>query len=231
MDPHISSIAALAWCRALGLPDHALAEPGCTTRIDDSADEVRLLVAGASTAIVGPSEAVSRLEAAGDHADLDAPRAESLVGGHAGRTELLCLCTDWVDATRVENPLISHDPGDLAELLRRCPPDDATETELTASPPTHAFVLLDDDHRPLAGAAHRELGSLLADVRVVAAPEVRRLGLAATVTTLATHDALDSGLVPLARVRRDNRGARAVAAVSGYDIWGTLVTVRLSPGR
>ena len=231
MDPHISSIAALAWCRALGLPDDALVEPGCVTRVDDSGRDVRLLAVGRTTAIVGPRAAVSRLGAEPDPAELDAPRAEAVVAGHAGRTEILGLCTDWIDATRVDNPLISHDPEDLAELLRRCPPDDVTEAELSPARPSRVFVLLDDDHRPLTGAAYSELGSLLADVRVVTTPEARRRGLASTVVTLATHDALDAGLVPLARMRRDNRGARTLAAVSGYDIWGTLVTVRVPPER
>ncbi|MEU5841800.1 GNAT family N-acetyltransferase [Rhodococcus sp. NPDC047139] len=231
MDPHISSIAALAWCRVLGLPDGALTEPGHVTRVDDSMREVRVLTVGTATAIVGPAAAVSRLEAEPAPADLDAPRAEAVVAGHAGRTEILGLCTDWIDATRVDSPLISDDPEDLAELQRCCPPDDVTEAETSPSRSSRVFVLLDDDHRPLAGAAYGELGSLLADVRVLTAPGTRRRGLAATVATLATHDALDAGLVPLARMRRDNRGARTVAAVSGYDTWGTLVTVRVPPER
>lgn len=230
MDPHISSIAALGWCRALGLPDDALTEPGRVTRIDDSVRDVRLLTVGRSTAIVGPAEAVSRLEGEPEPAELDAPRLETVVAGHAGRTEILGLCTDWIDATRVENPLVSHDPADLEELLRCCPPDDVAEAELAPAGSSGLFVLLDDDHRPFAGAAYREVGSLLADIRVMTAPETRRRGMASTAATLATHDALDAGLVPLARTRRDNRGARTVAAVSGYEMWGTLVTVRVPPG-
>ncbi|MEE2035008.1 GNAT family N-acetyltransferase [Rhodococcus chondri] len=226
MDPHLTSIAALAWCRELGLDDDALATPGLVTRVDDSAPVVQVLHIGESTAIVGPSRAVAALtEVEAAHRDEAAVRAAT--AGHAGRTEVLSLCADWIDASRVDDPLISHRAADFAELLRRCPPDDATEVELTASEQPRAFVLLDDEHRPLSGAGYGEVHSLLADLRVLTVPDHRRRGLAATVTTLATHDALDAGLIPMWRARRDNLAARGLAAVSGYLEWGTRITVRL----
>lgn len=204
--------------------------------MDDTARTLRILRVDDTVAVVGPESAVAavadldpdRFDPARFDADrFDAAAIRAVTGGHAVRTEVLGLCDDWTDATRVQDPLISHDTDDLAELLRRCPPDDVTDTALPAEPSTRSFVLLDDGHRPLAGAGYRELNSLLADVRVVSTPEHRRLGLAATVTTLATHDALDAGLIPMSRVLRDNIAARGLSVVSGYNRWGTHITVRL----
>lgn len=224
MDHHLSSIAALAWCRELGLADDALSPGVLVTKVDDTANTVRVLSIGDTLAVVGPEPALSAVTTLAAPADERAVRAAA--GGYAARTEVLGLCPEWTDAIRVENPLISHDPADLAELVRRCPPDDSTE--LGADVPDRAFVLLDDDHQPLAAASYREVQSLLADVRVLTTPENRRLGLGATVATLCTHDALDAGLIPLWRARRDNFSARGLAAVSGYVEWGTLITVHLS---
>jgi hypothetical protein len=224
VDPHLSSIAALAWCRELGLADDALSSGGLVTEADETATTVRVLSIGDTVAVVGPEPTVSAVAALAEPSDEGAVRAAA--GGYAARTEQLGLCPEWTDAVRIKDPLISHDTAYLAELVRRCPPDDSTE--VGADVPDRAFVLLDDDHQPLAGAGYRELQSLLADVRVLTTPENRRLGLGATVATLCTHDALDAGLIPLWRTRRDNLAARGLAAVSGYVEWGTLVTVRLS---
>lgn len=224
VDPHLSSIAALAWCRELGLADDALSSGGLVTNVDDTATTVRVLRIGDTVAVVGPEPAVSAVTDLSAHPDEGAVRAAA--GGYAARAEVLCLCPEWTDAVRVEDPLISHDTADLAELLRRCPPDDGTE--VGPDVPDRAFVLLDDDHQPLAVAGYRELQSLLADVRVLTTPENRRLGLGATVATLCTHEALDAGLIPLWRARHDNLAARGLAAVSGYVEWGTLTTVRMS---
>lgn len=235
MDPHLSSITALAWCRELGVDDNALAVPGRVMRIDDTTDVLRVLTAGAATAVVGPARAVAAVDALGER-PLDAAVVREATGGLAARTEVLGLCADWVDAARVRDPLISHDTAHLIELLRRCPPDDVDEADLAGSgepagrpgpPPDRVYVLLDDDHRPLAAAAYRELGSLVADLRALTAPPQRRTGLAATVATLCAHDALDDGLIPLWRARRDNIAARRLSAVLGYHEWGTLVTARV----
>ncbi|MEE2061181.1 GNAT family N-acetyltransferase [Rhodococcus artemisiae] len=224
MDPHLSSIAALAWCRELGLADDALSSGGLVTKVDDTVSTVRVLDVGDTVAVVGPARAASAVAALPTRSDEGVVRAAA--GGFAARTEVLCLCPEWTDAVRVKDPLISHDTADLAELVRRCPPDDSSE--VGADVPDRAFVLLDDDHQPLAVAGYRELQSLLADVRVLTTPENRRLGLGATVATLCTHDALDAGLIPQWRTRRDNLAARGLAAVSGYLEWGTLITVRTS---
>lgn len=209
----------------LGVPDGTLDQPGFITRADESAPTVRLLRVGAATVGVGPAAILDDL-ASHDIETLDAPRVETLVKGLAGRTEILALCTDWMDVPAA-SPLISHETDDLDELLRSCPPDDVTEAELSSPDSSVVFVLLDDDHRPLAAAGYREQATLLADLRVITSPDSRRRGAATTALTLATHDALDAGLVPMMRIRRDNRGGRAVAATAGYDGWGTLVTVRL----
>ncbi|MBM7457632.1 GNAT family N-acetyltransferase [Rhodococcus coprophilus] len=229
MDPHLSSIATLAWCRALGLADDALTTPGLVWRVDATTRTLRILRVGDAVAVVGPEMAVSAIAGLPPE-HIDESSIGSVTGGHAVRIEKLGLCADWVDATRVRDPLISHETEDLAELLRHCPPDDVTETDLSLAQPARSFVLLGPDRHPLAGAGYRELHSLLADVRVISTPEHRRLGLAATVTTLATHDALDAGLIPMSRVRRDNLAARGLAAVSGYTEWGTQMTVRLPAG-
>lgn len=239
----------LAWCRELGLDDAALATPGRVTRVDDASALVRVLRLGDVSAVVGPGWVVDAVATVPD-AELDASALLELTRGHAVRSHALSYCADWVDATRVRDPLISHEVDDLAELLRRCPPDDATEagleivteagleivTEAGLENVTEAglenvtgeassFVLLDDDHRPLSGAVYTEVQSILADVTALTVPEHRRIGLAATVATLATHDALDAGLVPQWRARRDNTAGRGLAAVLGYTELGTHISV------
>ncbi|MEZ7240402.1 GNAT family N-acetyltransferase [Rhodococcus sp. GXMU-t2271] len=235
MDGHLLDIVRLAWCRELGLDDAALAAPGRVTRVDDASALVRVLRLGEVSAVVGPGWVVDAVAAVPD-AELDASVLLDLTRGHAVRSHALSYCADWVDATRVRDPLISHELDDLAELLRRCPPDDATEAGLenvteagleTVTEEASSFVLLDDDHRPLSGAVYTEVQSILADVTALTVPEHRRIGLAATVATLATHDALDAGLVPQWRARRDNTAGRGLAAVLGYTELGTHVSVAL----
>ncbi|MCZ1071646.1 GNAT family N-acetyltransferase [Rhodococcus sp. A5(2022)] len=257
MDGHLLDIVRLAWCRELGLDDAALATPGRVTRVDDASALVRVLRLGDVSAVVGPGWVVDAVATVPD-AELDASALLDLTRGHAVRSHALSYCADWVDATRVRDPLISHEVDDLAELLRRCPPDDVTEagleivteagleivteagleivTEAGLENVTEAglenvtgeassFVLLDDDHRPLSGAVYTEVQSILADVTALTVPEHRRIGLAATVATLATHDALDAGLVPQWRARRDNTAGRGLAAVLGYTELGTHISV------
>lgn len=225
MDGHLLDIVRLAWCRELGLDDAALAAPGRVTRVDDASALVRVLRLGEVSAVVGPGWVVDAVAAVPD-AELDASVLLDLTRGHAVRSHALSYCADWVDATRVRDPLISPELDDLAELLRRCPPDDATEAGLeNVTGEASSFVLLDDDHRPLSGAVYTEVQSILADVTALTVPEHRRIGLAATVATLATHDALDAGLVPQWRARRDNTAGRGLAAVLGYTELGTHVSV------
>ncbi|MDV3206948.1 MAG: GNAT family N-acetyltransferase [Rhodococcus ruber] len=233
MDGHLLDIVRLAWCRELGLDDAALATPGRVTRVDDASALVRVLRLGDVSAVVGPGWVVDAVATVPD-AELDASALLDLTRGHAVRSHALSYCADWVDATRVRDPLISHEVDDLAELLRRCPPDDATEAGLenvteagleNVTGEASSFVLLDDDHRPLSGAVYTEVQSILADVTALTVPEHRRIGLAATVATLATHDALDAGLVPQWRARRDNTAGRGLAAVLGYTELGTHISV------
>jgi len=230
VDPHLSSIAELAWCREFGLENDALASRGRITTVDDASPTLRVLTAGDITVVAGPERAVAAIDGYPDD-ELDDAHLRAATGGYPARTEILGLCSDWVDAARVRDPLISHDPTDLAEMTRRCPPDDVAESELQTPGTERLFVLLDDDHRALAAAGCREIGTLVADVRALTTPDHRRLGLAATVATLCTHDALDAGLIPLWRARRDDFAARGLAAVLGYGDWGILTTVRVPPPR
>lgn len=214
----------LAWCRELALDDDALGRSGRATRVDDTADRLHVLRLGTATAVTGPGDAVDAVAHIPDTA-LDASAVRAATGGHGARTHLLHYCADWVDASRVRDPLISHDARDLAELRRRCPPDDTIDATPAAG--DRVFVLLDDDHRPLSAAGYGEMHGILADVVALTVPEHRRLGLAATVATLATHDALDAGLVPQWRVRRDNLAGRGLAAALGYEECGSHLTVQL----
>lgn len=214
----------LAWCRELALDDDALAESGRVTRVDATADRLQILNLGAATAVVGPADAVAALEHVPDTA-LDATTVREATGGYGARTHVLQYCADWTDASRVREPLISHDPRDLAELRRHCPPDDTIDA--TPADDDRVFVLLDEDHRPLAAAGYGEIHGILADVVALTVPRHRRMGLAATVATLATHDALDAGLIPQWRVRRDNLAGRGLAAALGYEECGIHLSVPL----
>lgn len=224
MDRHLLDIVQLAWCRELALADDALGAAGRVTRVDDTADRVQVLGLGETTAVVGPGDAVDALAHIPDSA-LDASTVRDAIGGHGARLHLLHYCADWVDASRVRDPLISHDARDLAELRRSCPPDDVIDA--TPADGDRVFVLLDEDRHPLSAAGYGEIRGILADVVALTVPEHRRVGLAATVATLATHDALDAGLIPQWRVRRDNLAGRGLAAALGYEMCGSHLTVQL----
>ncbi|MBH0122725.1 GNAT family N-acetyltransferase [Rhodococcus sp. NPDC003382] len=224
MERHLLDIVQLAWCRELALDDHALTAGGRVVRVDDTADRLQVLRLGETTAVVGPGDAVAAVDRIPAEA-LDAATVREATGGHGARSHVLHYCADWIDASRVRDPLISHDARDLAELRRRCPPDDTIDA--TPADGDRVFVLLDDDHRPLSAAGYGEVHSILADVVALTVPEHRRLGLASTVATLATHEALDAGLIPQCRVRRDNLAGRGLAAVLGYEECGSHLTVQL----
>lgn len=230
MDAHHLDIVALAWSREFGLPDGALREPGTrSVRVDDAAGQIRVLRLGAASAVVGPRWAIERTADLDDDELVSRGALLALTKDHAGRgaaPSTLSYASDFCRETGTEWPLISHHLAHVLELQRCCPPDDVDEADLAAR--RNWFTLVDDDHRPLTSAAYTELQGILADMGVLTVPRHRHGGLATTVATLATNDALDGGLIPQWRAHRDNTASRRLAARLGFVECGTLAAVEVS---
>nr|WP_240945540.1 GNAT family N-acetyltransferase [Rhodococcus sp. HNM0569] len=151
-----------------------------------------------------------------------------LTHDHSGRCAgpiTLGFAIDYTTLAPEPPPLVSHDPADASALETLCPPDDIADAHVSTR--DRRFVVLSDEHDPLAGAGYDEFEGFLADTGVLTAPAQRRLGLGATALSLTADDALDQGLIPQLQWHRDNRAARALAERTGFDDVGSYVEVAL----
>ncbi|SDH04496.1 hypothetical protein SAMN05444695_10123 [Rhodococcus triatomae] len=229
MDTHHLDIVRLAWSRALGLEDSALADGRDLRVADESTTRIRIVALGDSAAVLGPSWFLERA------ADRPVEELPDLVRGltqdHSGRTSgprVLGFATEYalpVGEGRVgegddgkDLPLVSHDLARVTELESLCPPDDVAEAALSGR--DRWFTVLDDGHRPLGGAAYREFSGFLADIAVLTDPAQRLAGIGSTVLSIATDDALDHGLIAQWRRHEDNKAAQSVARHVGYEDLG-----------
>lgn len=238
---HVRELVALAWGRALGVPDDVAALARATgrrvalPRPAGPETEVLLLEAAGLEVLAGPEPL---LAAAADRA------TEEL----ALESTLLRLASGWGPRSRGEHTLlhldeppevapsgrvaVSDDPADAAALARECPADDARAAGLDE---LHALrTLVPDDGAgratgtPLAAAGHVTRSGLLADVRVLVRPELRGRGLGAYAAAVAAGAAWDEGLVPQARVPAAQDGALRLALGVGFVPTGRLTRVELT---
>lgn len=235
LDHGSAEIIQLAWARHLGLADHTFAEALRSgeriIRVDDSASSVQFIRLFGASALVGPAWAV---EAAAGIADEDLAQHVTLMtlarehGGHGlGATALF-----FADDLPLQQPsgklTVSHADRDAIELESRCPPDDVNEVNLAEM--THHYTVIHDDggrHVPIASAGYAEWEGLMAQLGVLVDPEWRRQGLGSLAASIASHEALASGLTLQWRADVSNTGSLAIARSLGFMTGGIHTTVLL----
>lgn len=235
MESGTRAIVELAWARELGLLDDAFsfAEPG--ERLTRTNPDVAMFVTlWEHRVLVGPTWL---LERAATVADETLVSGSGLLGlttdgpsGGPGRLlgEAVLAFTDaYVDHDELESVAVSDEPQAVADLEHGCPPDDVTEVGLSSM--GQRFVLLDDRDAPTAGSGYAEWQGILGHLGVLTLPALRREGHGLLAGALALDDALDAGLVPQWRSRRENAASLALGRRLGFEAVGTQTTVVL-PG-
>lgn len=234
MEPGTRAIVELAWARRLGLPDDAL-EPGASwrvTRVDESvAMFVRLWE---HRVLVGPDWLLDLADGLDDDVLVSGSGLLGLTvrtpgAAASGRLlgEAVLSFTDlYLEHEQLETVEVADDPQAVHDLERQCPPDDVTEVGLGTMP--ERFVLLDDRQAPDAGSGYEEWEGILAHLGVLVPPALRRGGHGTLAGAMATNDALDSGLIPQWRCRRENTASLALARRLGFEPVGTQTTVLLA---
>ncbi len=242
VEANTEAIIRLAWARALGLPDDALAAPAsrAVAAAPEGADELRILKLFDATAMVGPAWMMERV--ANSSTDPGIAHSLSALGPGARKIvhEILGYRDDYAQEGYVQQgyaqqgpgqtansdgkgPLVTHDQADLATLMARCPIDDVHDAAMRGL--DVAFTMLDDDHRPIAAAAYRVEHGLLADVRALTDPDLRGRGHGAQIAELVIEDALDSGLIAQSRHHPASlTGARLTSAL-GFTAAGSLIVL------
>lgn len=235
LDHGSAEIIQLAWARHLGLADHtfgeALSSGERIIRVDDSASSVQFVRLFGASALVGPAWAV---EAAADVPDAELAQHVTLMtlarghGGHGLGATALFFADDLPLQQPSEELTVSHADRDAIELESRCPPDDVNEVGLADM--THRYTVIhDDDSRqvPIASAGYAEWEGLLAQLGVLVDPDWRRRGLGSLAVSIASHEALASGLTLQWRAEVSNTGSLAIARSLGFVTGGIHTTVLL----
>ena len=235
MESGTRAVVELAWARALGLEDEAFLQaedgPGRLTRVDDTA--VTFVSLWEHRVLVGPGWLLERAEGVDDAVLASGPGLLGLTvdppaGVGAGRLlgEAVLAFTDaYLEHEGLESAVVSDEAQAVADLERQCPPDDVTEVGLAAM--GQRFVLLDDRDAPTAGAGYEEWQGILGHVGVLTVPALRREGHGLLVGALAVNDALDAGLVPQWRARRENAATLALGRRLGFEPVGVQTSVVL----
>lgn len=240
MDANTEAIIRLAWARMLDLSDDALLPAGLSSlgeidrpvarieRVNDRSaiSLVRLL---GHSVLSGPEWALAAARTFDDDA-LTPHRLLTLAVDHGPRLlgEAALAYTDrYVDHPDLEGARVTDDPQAVADLLARCPADDAGEAGVEQL--TDRWVLLDSADLPVALAGFQVWGDIIAHLGVITALDDRRRGYGGLAAALATNEALDAGLIPQWRARIDNRSSLALAAVLGFERVGSQTTVLVNP--
>lgn len=232
MEANTRAIVELAWARLLGLDDGVFAEsaPDRITRVDDSL--ITFVTLWRHRVLIGPQWF---LDVADDHQDRSLASGPALLSLSAGRGSrlvedaVLSFTDGYVRHASLSVAVVTDDPQASAELERQCPPDDVTEVGLSSL--AQRFVTVDELDQVRAGAGYDEVEGILAQVGALTPPHRRRSGCATLAAAIATNDALDSGLVPQWRTRRDSVASLALLRRLGYQVVGSQTTVLLSAQR
>jgi hypothetical protein len=234
VDSGTRAIIGLAWARHLGLADEAL-EVGGTRRLTRPDDGLATFVTlWEHRVLVGPSWLLERADEVHDSVLASGPgllglTAQAPDGAPPGRLlgeTVLAFADHYVEHEQLETVVVADDPQAVHDLERQCPPDDVTEVGLAAL--VQRFVLLDDREDTMAGSGYDEWEGILAHLGVLVPPALRRTGLGTLAGAMATNDALDSGLIPQWRFRRENAASAALARRLAYEPVGTQTTVLLT---
>lgn len=235
IDPHRLDIVRLAWCRELELDDAALSTDSPRVEHTTQAEDVTVLMLAGTTVVVGPAWAVTASRASTPPAAAHGPSIASLLGDRSGDYDIqsctLAYGSDIGHSIGVHDPLISHDAVHVRNLADHTSGQDVDEA-FGGSVTRNWFTLLGDDRpaataQSLSAAGYAEVHNILADLRVLTAPNHRRKGYGQSVAQLATNDAIDDGLVPQWRSRPENATARRLAARLGYTEIGSCHTAAL----
>ncbi len=233
------AIIALAWARDFGVDDSALQPDRTPVRLFVPAvgtDMVQVLHLGDHQVVRAPEELLPLLRTAPDEHFMDDRALVSLLHGSGLAPSVRSLGVDaltYVDApfeiVDSEHVSISGARADLARLLERSPHDDASTTTLQGC--DQCFVLFSETHDdPVAAASYWAPGGLLADTTVLTYPAMRGYGLGKYAAALAVDDALSEGLIPQARIKDGQDAASALATSLGFELVGSLLSVRLHNG-
>ncbi|MFJ6417558.1 GNAT family N-acetyltransferase [Paeniglutamicibacter sp. NPDC091659] len=233
------AIIALAWARDFGVDDSALQPDRTPVRLFVPAvgtDMVQVLHLGDHQVVRAPEELLQLLRTAPDEHFMDDRALVSLLHGSGLAPSVRSLGVDaltYVDApfeiVESEHVSISGARADLARLLERSPHDDASTTTLQGC--DQCFVLFSETHdEPVAAACYWAPGGLLADTTVLTYPAMRGYGLGKYAAALAVDDALSEGLIPQARIKDGQDAASALATSLGFELVGSLLSVRLHNG-
>lgn len=224
-------IVQLAWSRLLGLPDDALDRADRRVDVvDDTADTVAFVRLFGRSVLVAPGWLVS----AASRLDEEVLTLESallrLCADHGGRgrgEHELYFAEDVPPVEPSDEVAVSLDPADARAVEAACPGDEVLGIGLSTMTRTVTLVR-DDGEEALAAAGWTVQAGILADLRILVRPAVRRLGLGTYVAAVAAEEALGDGLVVQLRVPREAAGARAVAQGLGLELAGSQTTVRLA---
>ncbi|MFF5791642.1 GNAT family N-acetyltransferase [Paeniglutamicibacter sp. NPDC012692] len=233
------AIIALAWARDFGVDDSALQPDRTPVRLFVPAvgtDMVQVLHLGDHQVVRAPGELLPLLRTAPDEHFMDDRALVSLLHGSGLAPSVRSLGVDaltYVDApfeiVGSEHVSVSGTRTDLARLLERSPHDDASTTTLQGC--DRCFVLFSEAHEePVAAASYWAPGGLLADTTVLTYPAMRGYGLGKYAAALAVDDALSEGLIPQARIKDGQDAASALATSLGFELVGSLLSVRLHNG-
>lgn len=233
------SIIALAWSRELGIPDSALQpdrEPVALFVPSVGTDSVQVLHLGDHQVVRAPEPLFPTLRAAPHDVFLDDRALVALLHANGSAPSVRSLGVDAL--TYVDSPCeildsdsvaISTSPSDLERLRERSPHDDAASTRLFGC--DGCVVLFPEDQDlPVAAASYWAPGGLLADTTVLTEPRMRGYGLGRYAAALVVDAALSDGLIPQARIKEGQDAASALASSLGFELVGSLMSIKLHGG-
>lgn len=233
------AIIALAWARRFNLADSALQplESGApAARIalpEEAGDTVRFLRLMGHSVLAGPQWFIDAAAGYSDPA-LSEEQALLRVARDSGRAPgargmgeaTLYYLDEPMDIVGSESVLVAQDAQHALELEQLCPRDDVAEVGLSGF--DHQFTLVSaEDHTPLAASGYIVTEGMLADVGTLTQPGLRRHGLGAFITAVATDDALTQGLIPQWCAPVEHRAAHMTARTLGFVSAGSLTALSL----
>ena len=233
------AIIALSWAREFSVPDSALQPDRAPVSLfvpSIGTDRVEVLHLGDYQVVRAPEQFLPLLRGAADQHFVDDRGLLGLLHASGLAPSIRSLGVDALtyldspfDIVDSENITVSTDVEDLAELREGTPRDDAASTELGGW--DQCFVLFSDTRsEPVAGACYWAPGGLLADTTVLTHPHLRGHGLGRYAAALAVDDALSEGLIPQARIKEGQDAANALATSLGFELVGSLMSLKLHDG-
>ncbi|QIX26746.1 GNAT family N-acetyltransferase [Nocardioides sp. JQ2195] len=214
------------WADELEVPSHAFEQPGAHVFVHDDSRSLVMIELGDSQVIVGPSNAVDRIEGLTPDRRHDlAAVVHRLEGMDPDPIGVASLA--YVD--RVITPKgvqVAVGPVQNIDLLRdRCTPEEWEESGLIHMPARIAARR--PDGKVAAVAGYERWGRHLAQLGVLTDPELRGQGYAASAAARAAQVAQNENLIPQWRCRVGNVASLEVADRLGFHEVGRQLIVLL----